>query len=67
VPYIFSGEHSFQFRSSEITPGHTTFVNKEDFSGLLSFLVGEGWSMGKSTKTGFEGFCSDLKARVEGS
>jgi len=42
-------------------------VNKEDFSGALSFLVAEGWSMGEKTKTGFEGFCSDLKARVEGS
>ena len=41
-------------------------MNKEEFSGALSFLVGEGWSMGKKTKTGFEGFCRDLKARVQG-
>lgn len=67
LPYIFSGYHSFQFRPSEITPGHTTFVNKEEFSGALSFMVAEGWSMGKKTKVGFEGFCSDLKARVEGA
>jgi hypothetical protein len=66
IPYIFSGDHSFHFNPSQITPGHTTFVHAEDFSGMLSFLVGPTWSMGKSTRVNYEKFNAELKARVEG-
>ncbi|KAG7562738.1 hypothetical protein FFLO_01799 [Filobasidium floriforme] len=66
IPYIFSGDHSFQFNPSQSTPGHTTFVHGEDFSGMLSFLVGPTWSMGKSTRDNYEKYNVELKARVEG-
>lgn len=31
--YIFNGEHQFSWKPSQKTPGHTTLVQKEDFSG----------------------------------
>ena len=65
LPYVFVGAHSFEFLPSEETPGCTKVVQKEEFSGALSFLVGEDWRWGKTTKEGFEGFNRDLKARVE--
>ncbi|KAI9719966.1 MAG: hypothetical protein M1828_006004 [Chrysothrix sp. TS-e1954] len=67
IPYIFTGYHSFRFLPSEETPGHTTLVQQEEFSGMLSFLVGPTWSGGKETTANFEGFNGELKARVEGS
>jgi len=62
LPYIFSGDHSFEFQPSSTTPGGTTFINKEVFTGLLSFVMG---LMGDGTSKGFEGFNRDLKARAE--
>ena len=64
LPYIFSGAHSFLFQPSEKTPGHTTFVDNEDFSGLLSVLMLPSL-MGGGTKANFEKFNEDLKKRVE--
>ena len=64
LPYIFSGTHSFLFQPSKETPGHTTFVDNEDFSGLLSFLMLSPL-MGAGTKANFEKFNEDLKKRVE--
>ncbi|KAF2216469.1 hypothetical protein CERZMDRAFT_93760 [Cercospora zeae-maydis SCOH1-5] len=54
IPYIFTGKHSFQFRKSEITEGGTTFVNEEDFSGALGWVMSE-WVLGKQTKGGLKG------------
>lgn len=65
IPGIFTGLHSFKFMPSEKEEGYTTFANCEEFSGLLSFLVGENWSMGKDTKSKFEEFNEELKRRVE--
>ncbi|KAL9052202.1 MAG: hypothetical protein Q9162_005527 [Coniocarpon cinnabarinum] len=65
VPLLFTGEHSWRFQSSETTPGQTLVVQQEVFTGLLSFLLGENWSMGKNTKKNFEAFNRDLKARAE--
>ena len=64
LPYIFTGDHRFQFKASEITPGGTTFMNSEQFSGLFSPLMSE-WAMGGSTKKAFEALCEHLKKRVE--
>ncbi|GIZ46709.1 hypothetical protein CKM354_000982300 [Cercospora kikuchii] len=64
IPYIFTGEHSFQFRKSEVNEGGTTFVNEENFSGALGWLMSS-WAMGGSTRGSFEGLCRDLKGRVE--
>lgn len=66
-PYgLFVGEHSFQFEPSVKTPGGTRLVQKEEISGLLSFIFREGWAMERKMKAGFEGFNEDLKRRVEG-
>lgn len=65
IPGLFSGEHSFRFEPSRTTPGATTFVQAEEFSGILSFLIADGTKFAKTTKAGFEGFNADLKARVE--
>lgn len=63
---MFSGEHAFKFQPSATTQGHTTLVQEEVFTGLLSFLVAPTWSMGKQTQAGFEGFNRELKMKVEG-
>ncbi|KAI5357880.1 putative polyketide cyclase/dehydrase, START-like domain superfamily [Septoria linicola] len=65
IPYIFTGDHSFQFKKSETNEGGTTFVNEENFSGALSFLMLQ-WVMGASAKKSFEALNGDLKRRVEG-
>jgi hypothetical protein len=60
----------FRFTESGITPGGTTFIHEEQFSGLLGGLVGDG-VIGKMLGTrekmirGFEGFNGDFKRWVE--
>jgi hypothetical protein len=83
---LFSGDHAFRFEpsSSSSTTGNatsasqvgggvtttTTFIHEEEFSGLLSWMMGDNtvanW-MGFRTKTknGFESFNKDLKAWCE--
>jgi hypothetical protein len=62
----------FSFVESEITPGSTTFVHEEQFSGILAGVMEEG-TLGKvvglreKMKRGVEGFNRDLKAWIEGS
>ncbi|KAK9445135.1 activator of Hsp90 ATPase 1 family protein [Metarhizium brunneum] len=65
MPGLFTGYHYFKFMPSVKTAGATTFVQGEDFSGILSFLMAEGSRFGSSTKKGFEGFNQDLKKRCE--
>ena len=65
LPGVFSGEHAFKFLPSQTSEGHTLLVQEEAFSGALSFLVGETWKWGKSTKEGFENFNRDIKTRAE--
>jgi hypothetical protein len=65
IPGLFTGEHQFRFEPSKITPGGTTFVQAEKFSGILTFMIAEGTGFWKSTKEGFEGFNEDLKKRCE--
>jgi hypothetical protein len=67
----FTGNHAFRFTESEITKGATTFTQEEQFSGPSAFIIGDG-AIGKmmgikeKTKSGFEGFNTDLKKWVEG-
>ncbi|TVY84426.1 hypothetical protein LSUE1_G002659 [Lachnellula suecica] len=35
--YLFLGEHTFGFEPSKITPGGTTFMNKEEFFRLMHY------------------------------
>lgn len=62
---LFTGEHVFRFEPSETTPGGTTFVQEENFTGILSFMYASWSPMAKDTKKGFAGFNVDLKARCE--
>jgi hypothetical protein len=39
---IFIGEHIFRFEPSTKTPGGTTFVQGEKFTGVLSWIINEG-------------------------
>ncbi|KAK3716795.1 hypothetical protein LTR37_006145 [Vermiconidia calcicola] len=63
IPALLCGDHYFRFEPSKTTPGGTTFTQGEDFSGVLSFLMG--MSMGQKSEQGFGGFNEDLKKRVE--
>ncbi|KAI1347301.1 hypothetical protein F5Y01DRAFT_318846 [Xylaria sp. FL0043] len=62
LPGLMNGEHSFRFEESKITPGSTTFVNSEAFTGILSKLSG---GSKKSSSSGFEKFNESLKQRAE--
>jgi hypothetical protein len=65
IPGVFVGEHAFRFEPSKTTSGGTTFIQEENFSGVLKFMISEGSKMEKETRTNFEGFNEDLKARCE--
>ncbi|KAK0703084.1 hypothetical protein B0T26DRAFT_729782 [Lasiosphaeria miniovina] len=62
---LLLGTHQFHFTPSEQTPGGTTLVHKEDFSGAIAFMFRSGWSAAKSTGGNFEQFNQDLKAAAE--
>ncbi|KUJ22423.1 uncharacterized protein LY89DRAFT_680570 [Mollisia scopiformis] len=58
--YVISGEHTFRFEPSKITPGGTTFINSEipfRLNVLLMRLL--------PAESMFQQFCKDFKARVE--
>lgn len=61
---MIAGLHTFEFGSSAAIPGGTTFVQSEEYSGLLSFLMTPSL-LGKKIKGQFEEFNADLKKRVE--
>ncbi|RLL93320.1 hypothetical protein CFD26_101684 [Aspergillus turcosus] len=73
VPGIFTGEHMFRFEeipASGQEQSRTRFIHEESFTGLLSFLMGNGFlasyaGFGENSKKGFDGFNHDLKAWVE--
>jgi hypothetical protein len=59
VPHVFDGSHEFVIRTRG---GGSTFVQREEFEGVLVPLVGK---MLDRTKEGFESMNAALKARVE--
>ncbi|KAK2730034.1 activator of hsp90 atpase 1 family protein [Colletotrichum kahawae] len=65
LPYIFSGAHSFYFRASEKTPGGTTMIQTEEFSGLLAFLMKPFWGFKKKTLANWREFDADFKKESE--
>ncbi|KAF2022350.1 hypothetical protein BU24DRAFT_363586 [Aaosphaeria arxii CBS 175.79] len=72
LPGVFTGEHNFSYEPSKTTPGGTTFSQWEEFSGILSFLMGEGalakwYGMREQSATGWEKFNQDLKKFCEES
>lgn len=64
---IFVGDHFFCFNPSTVTPGSTTFVHGEEFSGLLAPLMNLPLGFAAKTSSGFEGFNEDLKKQAESS
>lgn len=62
---LFDAQHEFHFAPSETTPGGTTLLQKEDFTGMLTYFMREGSQLGTQFKTNFEGFNKELKKEVE--
>jgi len=63
--HLFRGIHTFRFSPSENTPGATTFVQEESFTGFFSWVMAEEGPVGGRVKGMFEGFNRDLKEAVE--
>ena len=68
----FNGDHAFHFKPSTVTPGGTTFVQEEKFTGMLTFVMGEnivarGVGFRENTEKGFKRFNADLKKWCESS
>lgn len=68
---LLNAIHIFNFQPSSTSPGNTTFVHEEVFSGLLAFLMGDGivarWvGLAEKTRKGFVGYNEDLKRWCEG-
>ena len=61
MPGIFDGEHYFQLHES--SPGHTSFVHGERFSGLLVHFAKS--ALQGPTRSGFERMNRALKERAE--
>ncbi|POR35748.1 Uncharacterized protein TPAR_04062 [Tolypocladium paradoxum] len=66
IPGLFTGEHMFVFEPSVATPGGTTFMQAEAFSGVLPALKPQGAELWKSIEKDFVGFNEDLKKKCEG-
>ncbi|OKL60851.1 hypothetical protein UA08_03205 [Talaromyces atroroseus] len=66
IPGIISGKHHFYFSPSETNPGGTTFIQKEDFTGILTLFwpraSTKAWSNEK-----WNAFNEALKKEVEQS
>jgi hypothetical protein len=62
---LFTGVHAFSFEDSKITPGGTTFVQSEEFSGPLWFIMNPAFGLSVKSKKGFEAFNEELKKKAE--
>ncbi|CAH0047555.1 unnamed protein product [Clonostachys solani] len=47
------------------TPGGTTFIQSEEFTGLFAFLVGQIWAFGRQSLGHFRVLSQDLKTAAE--
>lgn len=57
--------HTFCWLPSKTTPNGTTFVQSEEFSGLMAWFMKPGMMGGKQTFTALGEVNRDLKARAE--
>ncbi|KAH8894142.1 hypothetical protein GQ53DRAFT_793115 [Thozetella sp. PMI_491] len=64
---IFAGKHTFTWTPSEKLPGGTTFTQREEFRGLLAFMMSSWLSFRKSTLVNWDQFNADLKKEAERS
>ncbi|KAH7305797.1 hypothetical protein B0I35DRAFT_399728 [Stachybotrys elegans] len=65
---LFSGQHYFQFNPSQQNPGGTTFVQKEDFGGILTTMLSpfvHYFKLQDRPNVGWETFNADLKRQAE--
>lgn len=67
LPGIFTGDHVFEFQPSKSNPGQTTFLQYEDFSGLLAFTMKPTKESGSKNMLGFLRFNEDVKRQAENS
>ena len=65
LPFVFTGDHAFEFQPSKVTPGSTTLLQYEDFSGLLSFMMRPASKMGTDNLNSFGAFNDDIKKEAE--
>ncbi|KAM0805807.1 hypothetical protein BDR22DRAFT_829375 [Usnea florida] len=63
--HLFRGVHTFRFSPSVSTPGSTTFVQEESFTGVLAWVMAERGPIGRKVRGMFEGFNQDLKVEAE--
>lgn len=66
LPGIFTGDHVFEFQPSKRNPGQTTFLQYEDFTGLLAFTMKPTKESGSKNMLGFLRFNEDVKRQAEG-
>ncbi|KAF4993333.1 hypothetical protein FDECE_13448 [Fusarium decemcellulare] len=64
VPFIASGKHFFRFTPSTENPGATSFVQGEDYSGLLVTMFGS-WIKTDEPNQNFDMFNAALKKEAE--
>ncbi|KAL5085625.1 hypothetical protein Trisim1_010108 [Trichoderma cf. simile WF8] len=64
---LMKGVHQFHFTPSKINPGGTTFIHKEDLTGILITLSAPLWSSREINPSSWNQFNSDLKKEVEKS
>lgn len=57
---VLSGIHSYRFEPSKTTPGHTRFINEEEFIRFSNILMRI-----MPVEKSFHEFCKLFKARVE--
>ncbi len=68
--HLFRGVHVFRFTPSEKSPGATTFVQEESFTGLFAWVMREDGmigmlGVGRTVRSFFERFNADLKKAAE--
>ncbi|GJC90756.1 hypothetical protein ColLi_13594 [Colletotrichum liriopes] len=64
IPPLFYGTHFFFFAPSEENPGCTTFIQREDFQGLVTVPFWP-WRNGGKPSEPWEAFNASLKAEAE--
>ncbi|KAL7912341.1 hypothetical protein GGI35DRAFT_492237 [Trichoderma velutinum] len=64
---LVKGVHQFHFIPSEVNPGGTTFIHKEDLRGVLITLSSPLWSSREINPSSWNQLNSDLKKEVEKS
>ncbi|KAK3368550.1 hypothetical protein B0H63DRAFT_528916 [Podospora didyma] len=65
LPGILYGRHHFIFASSEVTPGGTTFIQREDFQGSVTVFFSQKSANDRGVSANWEAFNQALKKEAE--